>query len=378
MGASRVTRFAASALILALVSAACGAQGGGASPTPAAAAATSAGASASTAASVAPGGPTVHGVAFPKPEKTALSICESAVSTGSMPIYYIREKKLDEMFGLKVTYRQFQGNGPCAQALAAGQVDVAQLSGQSLTFQLTDTPTVDTFVIDNNVTYILVCQKNITNAATLKGKSIAVSSFGSYSYATALLDLKLLGLQKSDVTLQAVGGHSNRLAALKGGSVGCDAEDHTQKAPLLKEGYNVLVDLSEHKGQVPGYVGLALEMPLSFIDKYPNTALALTAMYMLGTAEWLNADSATAAQVWSKYSTIALERAKQDIADQREVGWGPANGRCDNDTYAFMKTVLQETDARLASVDPAKACTNRFVDQLEKMGFPKAIKLPAK
>ena len=320
------------------------------------------------------GGPTVDGVSFPPPEQTSVKICESAISTGSMPIYYIEAHHLDQMFGMNVTYQEFEGNGPCAQALAAGQVDAADLSGQSFAFQLTDTPTVDTYVIQNSATYILVCQKNITDAASLKGKSIAVSSFGSFSYAMALLAVQSLGLTKDDVTMTAVGGHSARLAALQGGSVGCDSEDHNQAEPLTAQGFNVLVDLSKVK--TAGYVGLALEEPTAYIQKNPNTSLALVAMYMLGAAQFLNDTQDNAAAIWAQYSTKSMSDATHDIQDLLSLGWGPADGKCNPDTYKFMQQVMTAADPRIANTDVTKACTDQFTDQLQQMGFPAAIKLP--
>ncbi len=343
--------------------------------TPTSAAATAAPTTApTTAPSAAASGPTVDGIAFPQPEQTSVQICESAISTGSMPIYYIEEHHLDQMWGMNVSYQEFEGNGPCAQALAAGQVDVADLSGNSLAFQLTDTPTTDTYVIQNSATYILVCQSSITDAASLKGQSVAVSSFGSFSYAMALLALQSLGLTADDVTITAVGGHSARLAALEGGSVGCDSEDHNQAEPLTAQGYNVLVDLS--KVQSAGYVGLALEEPNSYIDANPNTSLALVAMYALGTAQFLNDTQANAAAIWAKYSTKSTADATHDIQDLLSLGWGPSDGKCNAATYAFMKQVMTAADPRIANVDPSKACTDQFTNQLDQMGFYSAIKLP--
>lgn len=321
-----------------------------------------------------PSGPVVAGITFPQPEQTDVSICESAISTGSMPIYYIQEHHLDQQFGMNVTYQEFEGNGPCAQALAAGQVDVGDLSGNSLAFQLTDTPTTDTYVIQDKANYILVCQASITDAASLKGQSVAVSSFGSYSYAMALLSLQSLGLTADDVVITAVGGHSARLAALAGGSVGCDSEDHNQAAPLSAQGFNVLVQLSQVPN--PGYVGLALEEPNAYIAANPNTSLALVAMYAQGAAQFLNDDPANAAAIWAKYSTRSISDATHDINDLLALGWGAGDGKCNPDTYAFMKQVMTAADPRIANTDSTKACTNQFTDQLIQMGFYSAINLP--
>ncbi len=48
-------------------------------------------------------------------------------------------------------------------------------------------------------------QSAVKTAADLKGKSVAISSFGSQSHAGALLAVKSLGLATSDVTITQVG-----------------------------------------------------------------------------------------------------------------------------------------------------------------------------
>ena len=94
-------------------------------------------------------------------------------------------------------------------------------SSSVINSRLTDTPAK---IISMNSVLIndgLFCTKNIKTAADVKGKTVAVSTFGGTSHGSVLLSLKALGLTPSDVIITEVGGQSARIAALKGGSIGC-------------------------------------------------------------------------------------------------------------------------------------------------------------
>jgi ABC-type nitrate/sulfonate/bicarbonate transport system substrate-binding protein len=206
---------------------------------------------------------TVDGVAFPKPEKSSVSMGVSSIDVGVMPTYLITEQQIAQKFGINLKIHDFNGEAPTLQAMIAGQIDVSAGSGGiAYSSHTTHDPAVITFVGDDTVTDILASQHDITSADSLKGKSIAVSSFGSYSYAEALLALKSLGLTPKDVTLTAVGHDSDRLAALKAHSVGASIQDATITGQLKSEGYNILVDLAKIKSA--GYVGNAITVPESF------------------------------------------------------------------------------------------------------------------
>lgn len=337
------------------------------------------GAGASTAASSSPssgGTITVDGIQFPKPEKTSLSIGVSSIDVGVVPTYLLTQQGLAKKFGIDLTEKDFSGDAPTVQALVAGQVDVIDGSGSApLLTQVTNEPAEMVFVNDNTVSDVLFTQKDITSAAQLKGKSIAVSSVGSFSYAEAALALQHLGLTTKDVTLQAVGHDSDRLAALKAGSVGGAIQDNTLIPMLTKQGFHALVNLGDVKNA--HYVGTSLAVPESFAQKYPNTTLDLAAMEQLAQAQFHLVNSvATNAQIWAKVSGEPLSQATSDIKIQLKAPWVPANGKCDAATQKFMQTIVASVNAAVAKIDPQKACTDEFTNKLAQMGFTKALKIP--
>src|SRR6185436_4525022 len=154
----------------------------------------------------------------------------------------------------------------------AGQVDVSDNSGGPVIASLaTDVPLEMTFVTRSTLTDNLYTAKDVKTADDLKGKSIAISSFGSQSHAGALLALKKLGLTTDDVTITQVGNDSARLAALQGGSVAGSMNDSTRAAEV------------EGLGGVPR---TSMTVTKEFAQQNPNLVLALTAMYYEANLMW--------------------------------------------------------------------------------------------
>jgi ABC-type nitrate/sulfonate/bicarbonate transport system substrate-binding protein len=314
---------------------------------------------------------TVNGIQFPKPELSSLTIGIASIDVSGVPLSLIPYLGIDKKFGIKLNIKDFGGNAQLSQALVANQIDTALASGGTAVTSLkTGRPEVITYVTLDVDTDILYGNKGVTNADQLRGKSIAVSSFGSQSYAGALLALQALGLTKNDVTLTPVGNDSARLAALKAGSVGAAILDFTLEQQLNSSGYTSLVKIEDLHST--GYPLESLTFPQSFIDKYPNTVLAMTAMMQWGVTEFLkNTDANTA--VWAKDSQEPVNQAKAEVTERATAVWNPLDGKCSNDDMNFVKTVAVAADKSLESVDATKGCTDEFTSKLQQMGFQKSI-----
>lgn len=103
-------------------------------------------------------------------------------------------------------------------ALANGDIDYTLMFGSVVRATLSGFPfkVVASFV--DAPTGTLVAKAGVT-PQNLKGKSIAVSSFGAGAYVTAVLTVQHLGLNPNDVKFVAAGGDAGRLAALQNGLV---------------------------------------------------------------------------------------------------------------------------------------------------------------
>ncbi len=103
------------------------------------------------------------------------------------------------------------------------------------------------------VFHSLMARPEITSAAALKGKKVAVSSFGATTDLSARASLRALGLDPTrDVTILPLGGDTVRFAALQAGTVQAAMMSLPLNIQLKKMGYRELF-----------YAGKILHEPLT-------------------------------------------------------------------------------------------------------------------
>jgi len=217
----------------------------------------------------------------------------------------------------------------------------------------------------------LVSIGSVKTVQDLKGKQIAVSSFGGDSHASVLLSLKALGLKQVDVTLTPIGGESARIAALLAGTVAAAPIDSTQEEKMKAQGLNILLRLEEAP------VTLAhesLQVRKDFAEKNPNATLAILAASMEGEQEIWN-QTEKAIDGYAEW-TQAKDRsgASKEIDDYKKIG--NRDMRFSPEGFDNLKEVMVAANPELKDVDVKKAYTFEFLDQLKELGFPKAVGVP--
>ena len=308
---------------------------------------------------------------LPVPEISELSIAKSGSPTANtMHTIWAQCEDLPAKYGFTIDFPEFDGGSGAAQALLADQVEVADNSGGPAIASLaTDSPMIITYVTRDNVTDNLYAQEGIDSGEDLRGGSIAISSFGSQSHASAILALDVLGLTTDDVTITQVGNDAARLAALQAGSVTASMNDATQEDELAGLGFNILVRLAEEVE--PGEGGVprtSLTFLRPFVEENPNTVLSLVAMYTEANWAWMQ-DAERSAECLAEAAEIPLEEAQAEVDAVLTEPWHPFDGTCDPIVMEFAKQTLLPENPDLEAVDPADACTNEFVEQLAEMGF---------
>src|SRR5258708_12863083 len=88
--------------------------------------------------------------------------------------------------------------------------------------------------------------KGVAGAASLKGKKIGVSTFGSESDSAASMALKQLGLTRRDVSVVEAGGTLKRLDALKSGALDATALNEPPDTQAQREGLPPLPHFKPH------------------------------------------------------------------------------------------------------------------------------------
>jgi ABC-type nitrate/sulfonate/bicarbonate transport system substrate-binding protein len=171
-----------------------------------------------------------------------IRIGSSVIGFSSLMTYFARDLKFFEREGLdaKVVYAQ---TNVVLAALTAGNFDYTNLATSAVEAALRGMPLRLIAVTNAEPLWGIVVRKGITQMAELKGKKVGVSSFGGTSYSAALYVLKHFGLRaKEDVVLVATGGTTERIAALKHGSIDAAVIPAPGDIKAEQEGFKILMD----------------------------------------------------------------------------------------------------------------------------------------
>ena len=133
-----------------------------------------------------------------------------------------------------------------AAALLAGELDYSTVTGIISTASIQGLPLRTVMGWFDKPLHILVSRPNIKKLTDLKGKKIAVSTFGSVPHVMIREALSQSGMNpEKDITVLALGGSGDRLAALAAGTVDASPVDvaYLQKTEQL--GLNNLLYLGD-------------------------------------------------------------------------------------------------------------------------------------
>ncbi len=187
----------------------------------------------------------VFSSAFPatQPLQEIRIASSTTVSFTNLSTFYARDRGFFEKEGLDINIIVVQTNAALA-ALVTGNVDYTTLSTSAIEAALKGMPVRLVAVTSQQPVWGLVVRKGISNVAELKGKKVAVSSYGGTSYAAMLYVLKHYGVNPKDVTILATGETAARIAALKNGSVEAAiiAAPGDMKAVMLGD-FKILLDV---------------------------------------------------------------------------------------------------------------------------------------
>lgn len=356
---SRVFRIIAILSVLAMVLAACGGDEAGDDETTTTAA--SGGETTTTAASGGDGE-----VMLPEPELTTLRFGISALEFHSFPLHYAAVTGILEKYGiteLEETYTE--GVSSAIQALAGGQLDVQAGTGSSVISSLTtDTPFLTIGTTLSKLTDGLFGGEGITSMEDLRGGTAAISTFGGESHAVVVSALQTAGLTPDDVEIVQIGGQSDRIAAVIGGSVSAAPIDIARLDQMEEEGLTLLVNLAETDQQLPRG---GLNVTREFAEQNPNTVLAMLAA-VVEAIQLMKEDPEAAAQAhleWADGDDIAdsrdeLEVYLEFVNEDLVIGQAP---------WVTMQEVLAVTNPAVLDVDVSEAYTTEFMEQLAEMGF---------
>jgi ABC-type nitrate/sulfonate/bicarbonate transport system substrate-binding protein len=165
----------------------------------------------------------------------------------ALPDRIASERGFFEKEGLRVRYIQFQGTNLMLSALMANELDyvtilpfIAGAATRGLPVKIVGSTTKASG-------YAIISRPEIDSIKALKGKRIAINTFGSSADFAIYQLLSRNGLDPNrDVTLQAVAGSPDaRFAALVGGSVDATVVNSPFEYRAEQKGFKTLLSVKE-------------------------------------------------------------------------------------------------------------------------------------
>jgi NitT/TauT family transport system substrate-binding protein len=305
----------------------------------------------------------------PAQELTKLRVAYDGFSMTSAPLHYAEQQGIFRKFGLDVKPTFVEGGSLLTQAVVGGSVDIAQ-NGYTPAAAAAVQGADIVFIggISNKLPFQLVVKKEVTNAAQLKGGSIAISRFGSSTDQAADFALAHLGLKRNDVTVRQLGGPATRNAAAMSGQVVGTMEQYPDTAELSKHGFHVLVDVTPIAGD------------------YPNTSYVTSRAFLAKNPEAVKKfmmAMATAVHEYKKNPELAIKLTQKflDIKDetnaraayQAYVKIYPDDLRPSVKGIQLVLDELGKKEAKAKTAKPEQMVDTTILDQLDREGFFKKL-----
>ena len=165
----------------------------------------------------------------------------------ALPDRVASERGFFEKEGLRVRYIQFQGTNLMLSALLANELDYVTILPFIAGAATRGLPVKIVAATAKVSGYAIVSRPEIDNVKALKGKRIAINTFGSSADFAIYQLLSRNGLDPNkDVTLQAIAGSPDaRFAALLGGSVDATVVNSPFEYRAEQKGFKTLLSVKD-------------------------------------------------------------------------------------------------------------------------------------
>jgi len=212
--------------------------------------------------------------------QSKMMIPYSSLNANNAPFWIAQDKGMFKQNGLDVELVYANGSSLVA-AMLAGDASVAQVGGTPVvTANLRGANLVFLAATVNKILFQFFAGTGILRAEGLKGKTVAISRFGSGSDFALRLALNQLGLHPGkDVTVVQLGGTAARLAALQAGSIQGTVLLPPDTLIAKQKGYALLVDLAETDME---FLNTGVATTRKFIESHPDVLRRLMRAYVEG------------------------------------------------------------------------------------------------
>jgi NitT/TauT family transport system substrate-binding protein len=291
-------------------------------------------------------------------------------SASMYPIYVTKEAKLFEKYGLDTEMIYVQGV-QMVQVHVAGQLDVTTTSGL-VTLQSSVSGS-DLVLLANSIDMHLMklaAHPSIKGPADLKGKSIAVTRFGSLTDLLVRPLLTSWGLDpKKDVTLLQIGSQRDIATAISLKRVDAGVLSFPTSYYAEKTGLKPLYDFGESGGEIPT---TTVAISREFGKKNRDTVLRFLRAYLEGHKRLLT-DRALSIRALRKYGGIADEETlayTYDLFSTKIIRKVPTISA---KSVENALQLLAETMPKARERKAAEFIDASYMEELDRSGFIKSL-----
>ncbi len=177
-------------------------------------------------------------------------IAYAAVTARIMPLLIAQDQGFFAKYGLDSQPVLVRGATPLVTGLAAGDVQIGRTAGAGILSAVAgghDFKMVATFTARNS--YNVVVKPTIKRPEDIRGKRVAINSYGGGTWVGAMLWFEHFGLdpQRDNILMQSFGDQSIQAQALESGAVDVVFLDTFYANYLKAKGMTILADYTELK-----------------------------------------------------------------------------------------------------------------------------------
>lgn len=248
-------------------------------------------------------------------EKRPLVVVYSSINANFLSLWVGKEAGYFDQEGLDVRILLVRGGSLVVQLLVSGQSPIAMVGATAITnaYLRGVKDLVMIGGVTNVMAYVLASRPEIQGPQDIKGKTLAVSRFGSTADFVGEYALGYLGLKKTDVTMLQIGTEPDRLAAMQRGSIALSVFTPTYVPALRKAGMKVLLDLEEMR--VP-YLLNGYATTRSFVSRDRAAAIGLM-RGVIRAIKRIKSDREFTGKILAKYARTADAEVINGALDQQ-------------------------------------------------------------
>ena len=294
-----------------------------------------------------------------------IRIAYSSVNPHALLVSLAEKRGLFAKYGLSSVVVYIPGGSTVVQAMMSGDVDLGQLTGApGVAANLRGADILYIAMTDDRMGYQLATRKEIRNPADLKGKRLGISRFASSAdFGTRTL-LKRLGIDPKEVTILQIGNESDRLAALKSGTIDGSVFNAPFGSMAKKFNFNILADAAALG--IP-YFNTGMCGSAKVLQKNEGRILNFLRAYVEAIKIFKTEPEYTL-KALAQFSRVNDQELLKEAYDYNK-------NKIPDIPYPSLKAMqavidpLVEADPKLGKIDAKNYISDRYLRKLEDEGF---------